>query len=192
MLHEIIDDVKEGDVVLFDDGMIKSLVLSKKEDDVEVVITDCYKPRLSSHKGINLPNTTLNLPALTERDIELLPFICEHSDIIGYSFVRKREDVKQLYRELDKINANEIGVVFKIENQEAFENLPEILLEGMGRNKIGVMIARGIWQQRLGLKGFPRFKTKYSGFVRLHIYLSFGQPKCLKTSQKQVSRQGPR
>ena len=164
LLHEIIDDVKEGDVVLFDDGMIKSLVLSKKEDDVEVVITDCYKPRLSSHKGINLPNTTLNLPALTERDIELLPFICEHSDIIGYSFVRKREDVKQLYRELDKINANEIGVVFKIENQEAFENLPEILLEGMGRNKIGVMIARGDLAAEIGFERISEVQNQILWF----------------------------
>ena len=143
LLHQIIDDVKVGDVLFFDDGMIKSKVLSKKEDEIEIIITDCYKSKLSSFKGINLPDTVLNLPALTARDIELLPFICKHADIVGYSFVRTAEDVKHLYNELNKYKACDLGVVFKIENREAFENLPNILIEGMKRGKIGVMIARG-------------------------------------------------
>lgn len=142
LLYEIIDDANVGDVILFDDGMIKSKVISKKEDDLELVITDCYKTKLSSNKGINLPNTVLNLPALTKKDIEYLPFVCKHADIVGYSCVRTGADVKNLYAELDKNNAGEIGVIFKIENQEAFENLPEILFEGMKRKKIGTMIAR--------------------------------------------------
>jgi pyruvate kinase len=143
LLHQIIDDANIGDVVLFDDGMVKSRVIDKKEDELEIVITDCYKTKLSSNKGINLPNTILKLPALTEKDIENLPFICKHADIVGYSFVRTGDDVKKLYAELKKNNAEKIGVVFKIENREAFENLPDILFEGMVRNKIGVMIARG-------------------------------------------------
>jgi pyruvate kinase len=143
LLHQIIDDAKIGDIVLFDDGMIKAKVIDKKENQLEIIITAAYKTKLSSNKGINLPNTILNLPALTDKDIENLPFICEHSDIVGYSFVRTGEDVKKLYAELKNNNADNIGVVFKIENKEAFENLPEILFEGMVRNKIGVMIARG-------------------------------------------------
>jgi pyruvate kinase len=142
-LIEIIDDAKVGDVVLFDDGMIRSEVIDKDENDLELKITATYKKKLSSHKGINLPNTKLNLPALTEKDIECLPFICQYADIVGYSFVRTGSDVEKLYAQLDKHNAADIGVVFKIENREAFENLPEILISGMRRNKIGVMIARG-------------------------------------------------
>jgi pyruvate kinase len=152
LLSEIIDDAKVGDVILFDDGMIKSKVISKNEDDLELLITDCYKSKLSSHKGINLPGTVLNLPALTEKDIDCLPFICKHADIVGYSFVRTGADVKKLYGELTKNNAENIGVVFKIENQEAFENLPEILFEGMKRNKIGVMIARGDLAVEIGFE----------------------------------------
>jgi len=143
LLPQIIDDAQMGDVILFDDGMIRAKVIGKDIDNIEIIITNCYKSKLSSHKGINLPDTKLNLPALTEDDIENLPFICKHADIIGYSFVRTGEDVRKLYEELEKNNAREIGVVFKIENQEAFENLPDILFEGMVRNKIGVMIARG-------------------------------------------------
>lgn len=152
LLHEIIDDAKIGDLVLFDDGMIKSKIIAKRKDDLELIITDCYKSKLSSNKGINLPNTVLNLPALTEKDVDCLPFICAHADIVGYSFVRTGKDVKQLYRQLEINNADNIGVVFKIENQEAFDNLPEILLEGMKRNKIGVMIARGDLAVEIGFE----------------------------------------
>lgn len=152
LLPEIIDDVKIGDVVLFDDGMIKSVVVSKTDEDVELLITHCYKPKLSSHKGINLPDTKLNLPALTAKDIENLPFVCKNADIVGYSFVRTAEDVQYLYEQLNLNNANDLGVVFKIENKEAFENLPFILLEGMKRDKIGVMIARGDLAVEIGFE----------------------------------------
>jgi pyruvate kinase len=152
MLPEIIDDVKINDEVLFDDGMIKSVVLSKTDEDIELLITNCYKSKLSSQKGINLPDTKLNLPALTERDIENLPFVCKNADIVGYSFVRTAKDVHYLYEQLNLNKASEIGVVFKIENKEAFENLPFILLEGMKRDKIGVMIARGDLAVEIGFE----------------------------------------
>lgn len=152
MLPQIIDDVNINDEVLFDDGMIKSVVVSKENDEVELLITNCYKPKLSSHKGINLPDTILNLPALTEQDITNLPFVCKNADIVGYSFVRTQKDVQFLYKQLDKYQANDLGVVFKIENKEAFENLPSILLEGMKRNKIGVMIARGDLAVEIGFE----------------------------------------
>jgi len=152
LLPEIIDDVKINDEVLFDDGMIKSIVISKTDEDVELLITHCYKPKLSSQKGINLPDTKLNLPALTEKDIENLPFVCKNADIVGYSFVRTGSDVQYLYEQLNLNNAKDIGIVFKIENKEAFENLPFILLEGMKRDKIGVMIARGDLAVEIGFE----------------------------------------
>ena len=152
MLPEIIDDVQLNDRVLFDDGMIESVVVAKTADDVELLITNCYKSKLASEKGINLPDTKLNLPALTERDIENLPFICKNADMVGYSFVRTAQDVQFLYEQLHVNQAKEIGVVFKIENKEAFENLPFILLEGMKRDNIGVMIARGDLAVEIGFE----------------------------------------
>ncbi|MBK8806795.1 MAG: hypothetical protein IPO21_09170 [Bacteroidales bacterium] len=152
LLHELIDDVKIGDVVMFDDGMIHSVVVEKFHDQVELEITNCYKSKIGSQKGINLPNTKLNLPALTEKDIENLPFVCKHADIVGYSFVRTPEDVRYLYQHLEQLCAKDLGVVFKIENKEAFDNLPHILLEGMQRNKIGVMIARGDLAVEIGFE----------------------------------------
>jgi pyruvate kinase len=152
LLHEIINDAQIGDTVLFDDGMIKSTIIAKSADELELEITHNYKNKLGAHKGINLPNTVLNLPALTESDMENLPFICKYADIVGYSFVRTGADVQKLYTELDKHKAKHIGVVFKIENKEAFENLPEILIAGMQRNKIGVMIARGDLAVEIGFE----------------------------------------
>ncbi len=151
-LNEVVADAQVGDTILFDDGMIKAKVVNKNLEELELVIRESYKTKLGSQKGINLPDTVLNLPALTKRDIELLPFVCQHADIVGYSFVRTGPDVSQLYAELAKYDSAGIGVVFKIENKEAFENLPDILLEGMKRPKIGVMIARGDLAVELGFE----------------------------------------
>ncbi len=151
-LPEIIDQAQIGDIVLFDDGMIKSTIVDKSSDTLELEINDCYKTKLASYKGINLPNTVLQLPALTVEDLENLPFACQYADILGYSFVRTGDDVKALYKALAENNNETVGVVFKIENKEAFENLPDILFEGMRRNKIGVMIARGDLAVELGFQ----------------------------------------
>jgi pyruvate kinase len=152
MLDEVIEDARLEDTIYFDDGMIKAVVVGKYEEEIEIVLTECYKSKLGSHKGINLPNTKLNLPALTKKDIEVLPFVCQYADIIGYSFVRSASDVEKLYSELSNYNSDQVGVVFKIENKEAFENLPEILIKGMERDKIGVMIARGDLAVEIGFE----------------------------------------
>lgn len=152
LLPQIIDDAKIGDLVLFDDGMIRAIVVAKSEESLELKITHTYKGKLGGHKGINLPNTVLNLPALTESDLENLTFVCKNADIVGYSFVRTGADVLKLYESLQQYDAKALGVVFKIENKEAFENLPEILIAGMQRNSIGVMIARGDLAVEIGFE----------------------------------------
>jgi len=151
-LPEIVDQAQIGEILLFDDGMIRSIIVDKRSAELELEITECYKSKLASHKGINLPNTILQLPALTEEDYKNLPFVCKYADIMGYSFVRTGDDVKALYAALAENNNENLGIVFKIENKEAFENLPDILLEGMRRNKIGVMIARGDLAVELGFQ----------------------------------------
>ncbi|MCB0472140.1 MAG: hypothetical protein KDC56_03670 [Flavobacteriaceae bacterium] len=164
LLPEVIDDARIGDAIYFDDGMIRSRVIDKNETDLELLITECFKTRLGAHKGINLPQTKLNLPALTFKDVELLPFVCEHADLLGYSFVRTAKDVAYLYRELDKLHATNIGVVLKIENKEAFDNLPSILLKGMERPKLGVMIARGDLAVELGFERISEVQNQILWF----------------------------
>ena len=164
LLPNIIDDVRINDTILFDDGMIKGIVVQKSATDVELVLTECYKNKLGSNKGINLPQTQLQLPALTDKDLSLLPFVCQNADMVGYSFVRTGEDVAYLFEQLKMLKADDLGVVFKIENQEAFCNLPEILLAGMQRNKIGVMIARGDLAVELGFERISEVQNQILWF----------------------------
>ncbi|HLT50876.1 MAG TPA: pyruvate kinase [Arenibacter sp.] len=151
-LPQVIDDLQVGHRVFFDDGTFEGEVISKAPDKIGLSIIKVHKKKLRPEKGINLPDTYLNLPSLTEEDLELLPFVIEHADIVGYSFVRNAADVGKLYRELHKLNDSKTGVIFKIENREAFDNLPLILFEAMKRPNIGVMIARGDLAVEIGFE----------------------------------------
>lgn len=149
-LPEILDRLERGDLIYFDDGLVKARVVGREADAVEVEILQTHQGKLKSDKGINIPGRDLELPSLTERDLETLPFVARNADLVGYSFVNKPEDVRRLYQELERLHAPNLGVVFKIETPMAFDNLPQILLEGMKRNRIGVMIARGDLAVELG------------------------------------------
>ncbi len=124
--NTVITNAEIGDVILIDDGMIKSKVVSKSKDSLEVVITECYKSNIGSHKRINLPDTVLNLPTLTKKDLKVLPFVCQYADILGYS-VRTEKDVTKLYRQLERYKAKNIGVVFKI-GAEYTNSLPHFFV----------------------------------------------------------------
>src|SRR5690606_39906272 len=99
--------------------------------------------KLKPEKGINLPDTNLHLPSLMPEDIRALDFIIEHGDIVAQSFVRSPEDVYALTDEVARRGATELGLVLKIETPSGFQHLPEILLAGMVRKRLGVMVARG-------------------------------------------------
>src|SRR5690606_39838836 len=94
-------------------------------------------------KGINLPDTDLNLLALTVKDLADLPFVAEHADMIDYSFVSRADDVDALHQQLDELGGRRPGIVLKIETRRAFERLPEVILEAMHEESAGIMIARG-------------------------------------------------
>ncbi|MFZ9004582.1 MAG: pyruvate kinase [Robiginitalea sp.] len=142
-IPEIIDSLKVGDSVFFDDGVIKAEVTDSDGDLAVVRITKTFKTKLKADKGMNLPQLSLELPSLTEKDHETLPFIAKHADLLGYSFVQRKSDVIRLYERLEELGDQKPGVIFKIENQKAFNRLSHIMLEGMKHNRIGVMIARG-------------------------------------------------
>jgi pyruvate kinase len=99
--------------------------------------------RLRADKGINLPESELRLPPMTELDRRHLEFIARNADLVGYSFVRSADDVAELQKSLAKLNAQHLGVVLKIETRRAFEQLPNLLLKVMRSPCAGVMIARG-------------------------------------------------
>lgn len=138
-------DVQPGERILFDDGKLGGVIREVQEDRFVVQITQANikGTKLRAEKGINLPDTQLRLPSLTADDEANLPFVAAHADIVGYSFVRKPEDVAALQARLSAQGAEGIGLVLKIENEEAFRNLPRLLLTAMRTTNVGVMIARG-------------------------------------------------
>ncbi len=144
-LSEAFDDIQEGDSVFFDDGKIGSIVLRKQADVLILRITQAglEGSKLKAEKGINFPNTQLNIASLTEDDYAVLPFIAEHADMVGYSFVREASDVQLLQEKLAELGREDMGIILKIETRAAFDNIPSLLLQAMQSPTIGVMIARG-------------------------------------------------
>jgi pyruvate kinase len=144
-LPEVFADVKPGEAIWFDDGRLGGVVRSIETDGLHLEITQAPPDGawLGADKGINLPDTAINLPPLTSEDLANLPFIAANADLIGYSFVRDAAGVEELHSRLSECGGANLGVVLKIELRRAFEHLPELLLAAMRGPSLGVMIARG-------------------------------------------------
>jgi pyruvate kinase len=130
-------DVMPGEIVLIDDGKIKLEVVSTNRKDT-VTLRVVSGGILSSKKGVNLPNTKISLPSLTEKDLLDVEFALKH-DIqwIALSFVRTVKDILDLKEITDK-SGKMVRIIAKIEKPEAIENMDEIL-----DYTDGVMVARG-------------------------------------------------
>lgn len=145
-LPEIWKDLKEGEMIHFNEGKISGKIKEITPEYMEVIITNAKPEKgslLRGDKGINLPETSLELPSLTANDLKILPFVCQHADMLGYSFVRKPRDVKRLRAQLQKLRREDLPIILKIENRQAFSNLPKLLLECMQSRRYGIMLARG-------------------------------------------------
>lgn len=144
-LPEVFEHARPGERIWLDDGKIGGTIVRVDADELEIRITD-VRPggaNLKGGKGINLPDTDLGIPALTEKDRRDLAFVARHADLVNYSFVREADDVDELRLELDRLGSPDLGIVLKIENARAFENLPDLLLAALRGPNVGVMIARG-------------------------------------------------
>lgn len=142
-------DVRIGEKILLDDGKIEVLVIEVESDNrVKVMVVS--PGVLSSKKGVNLPDTKISLPSLSEKDLNDLDFIISQEiDWIALSFVRKPEDVQQL-RGLLKEKGSKAKIISKIEKPEALEHLREIILASDA-----VMVARGDLGVELPLEQVP-------------------------------------
>jgi pyruvate kinase len=99
--------------------------------------------KLLSDKGINLPDTQVDLQGLTAQDIDNLEFVVQHADMVGLSFAHRATDIELLQHNLTRLNADQLGIVLKVETRTAFEHLPELLFTLLRSPNVGVMIARG-------------------------------------------------
>ena len=131
------EDVKEGDRILVDDGLIELKVLGLTEAEITCEVVNGGE--LGERKGVNVPNVSVNLPAITDKDKEDLLFgIQQGVDYVAASFIRKAEDVKEIKGFLKEHGGEHIDVISKIENAEGVENIDEIIAASDG-----IMVARG-------------------------------------------------
>jgi len=142
-------DVVVGNIILIDDGKLEVKVVSIEDNgDVKVVVT--LGGILSSKKGINLPDTKISLPALTEKDLIDLDFIIrQQCDWVALSFVRSVDDITYLRRLLNE-QSSKTKIIAKIEKPEALVNIREIILESDG-----IMVARGDLGVELPVERIP-------------------------------------
>ncbi len=130
-------DIMPGERILLDDGKLAlDVVKTNGKDQIEATVI--YGGKLSSHKGVNLPNTAISLPCLTEKDLIDLEFALSHNvDWIGLSFVRSARDIIEL-KHIISSKLAKAKVIAKIEKPEAIDEIDEIVKESDA-----LMVARG-------------------------------------------------
>lgn len=134
---EIFDDVEVGGNILMDDGKMKVTILEKKEGELVCRVENPHT--LKSKKGCNLPNVKLSMPFISEKDEADIRFGCQNDvDYIAASFTRRRQDILDIKKILKEEGKENIQIIAKIENQEGYDNLDDILDEAAG-----IMVARG-------------------------------------------------
>ena len=143
------NDVKIGNKIMIDDGKLEVVVKSvEANNDVKVEVT--MGGVISSKKGVNLPDTAISLPALTDKDLIDLEFIIEQKlDWVALSFVRSVKDLELLRNKLEAKNSK-TKIIAKIEKPEALTNIRDIIIESDG-----IMIARGDLGVELPIEQVP-------------------------------------
>lgn len=146
-IPSILDDLRVGEPVWFDDGKIGGIIEKIKKGEAHVRITHARPigDVLRAEKGINLPESDLHVAALSQEDLEDLKFVVQYADMVGLSFANHPEDVEGLVQQMKLLRKGDDipAVVLKIETKTGFDNLPNLLLAAMQSDSCGVMIARG-------------------------------------------------
>ena len=131
------NDVKPGDTILIDDGLVGLTVESIEGNKIHCTVQNTGF--VATHKGVNVPGVSIKLPALTEKDIADLKFGCEIGvNAVAASFIRKASDVETIRQILNENGGEHIQIISKIENQEGVDNIDSILAVSDG-----LMVARG-------------------------------------------------
>jgi pyruvate kinase len=175
-------DVEAGDRILLDDGKLELEVISTNRED-QVVAKVIHGGILTSKKGVNLPNTKVSLPSLTEKDAVDLEFALAHDvDWVALSFVRTAEDIHDLRQRITAAG-KEARIIAKIEKPAAVENLEEIL-----QATDAVMVARGDLGVEIPLEKVPLVQKR---IVRLA--LDYTRPVIIATQmmESMITSPGP-
>ena len=156
-------DVKKGDTVLVDDGkLIFEVISSNKKDEVQ--LKNVQGGKLTSKKGVNLPNTKISTPSLTKKDKkDLLYAISKEIDWIALSFVRDANDMIKLRELIEKESDEKIPIIAKIEKPEAIKNIEDII-----QNSDGIMVARGDLGIEIPSEEVPLIQKKIVYLAKRH------------------------
>ena len=154
-LRGVVSQLATGHTVWLDEGSLGAIVESTDGHGavLRVLRTGPKGTRLRTDKGLNFPDTELRLSPLTDKDLRDLDTVAEIADIVAYSFVQRPSDIELLQRELAARGNRELALVAKIETALAVRSLPEIIVQGAGRQPLAVMIARGDLAVEIG---YPR------------------------------------
>ncbi len=148
----VFTNLKEGERIIIDDGKFEGIVIMKNgRHFLKITRISSKKSFIKKDKGLNLPDTQINLPPLTNADLKAIPFIAKHADLVGCSFLRNPTDLKLIKKIFNKYKTKP-KLILKIETPEAVINLPSLLLEAMKDVSYGVMIARGDLAVEIGFE----------------------------------------
>ncbi|MDO4618082.1 MAG: pyruvate kinase [Clostridia bacterium] len=147
-------DIKAGTTLLIDDGLIEIEALSVKADKIICEVKSGGE--VSNSKGVNVPNVSLSMPYLSQKDVDDIIFGIEQDvDFIAASFVRCADDVLQIRALLEKYNATDIRIISKIENSEGVNNIDDII-----KVSNGIMVARGDMGVEIELDRLPSIQKQ--------------------------------
>jgi pyruvate kinase len=144
-LPEVLDQLDEGASVCVNEGRLGAVVEGRDQDGVLLRVTEARDKgeHVRTDKGLNFPDTELQIDPLRQQDLDDLDAISPLADAVGYSFVQRPAEVARLQGELAARGMGRAGLVLKIETGLAVRNLPELIVQGAGGQPLGIMIARG-------------------------------------------------
>lgn len=176
------NDVEKGNTILIDDGLIELEVMEViGKSEIKCIVKN--GGTVKDRKGVNVPGIKINLPAITEKDINDIEFGIENGiDFIAASFIRKAQDVIEIKKVLEKNNADYIQIISKIENQEGLDNIDEII-----EVSDGIMVARG----DLGVE-IPTEKIPLSQKLMINKCNKAGKPVITATQMLDSMMRNPR
>lgn len=176
----LVGDVKAGDTILLDDGLVRLTVQSTTDTEIRCRVEN--DGVMKDHKGVNVPGVKLSMPYMSQQDREDILFGVEQNfDFIAASFVRSAADVREI-RSLLNQTGSSIQIIAKIENQEGVDNLAEIIAAADG-----IMVARGDMGVEIDFAEIPAIQKKI-----ITLCLSHGKPVITATQMLESMIENPR
>ncbi len=148
------NEVPVGEVILYDDALIETVVVEKLSNGIKCVVNN--PGLIKNKKSLNIPNVHIKLPALSEKDKGFIHFCAKHNiDFITHSFMRSKADIAEIKKITDTYKNYNPKIIAKIENREGFNNVRDIL-----KHCDGLMVARGDLGAEVGLENVPFMQKK--------------------------------